>query len=175
MGWSSTFGATCKSWQSVYSLDIPPLPPRCPGLMCCKQCTISRCHLCRCERYPCAAQVGRLSRRSRSPLTPTCGCVDFDHPLMWRYAKIVANGGNGWSLPDVVMDRDTFVWVCPFSLVVLVFLSVSLARCLQLALGNEHLKSLFVSLNGKKGCHVKVTEITVIKVKMVNGFGNLFK
>ena len=33
-------------------------------------------------RYPCAAQVGSLSRRRRSPLSPTCGCVDFDHPLM---------------------------------------------------------------------------------------------
>ena len=135
MGWSSTFGATCKSWQCVYSLEIPPLPRRCPGLMCRNQCTVSQCRLWLCERYPCAAQVGRLNRRRRSPLSPTCGCVDFDQPLMWRYGKIVGNGGSGWSLSYVEMDCDTFVWVCPFSLVVSVFLSISLARCLPLALG----------------------------------------
>ena len=53
---------------------------------------------------------------------------------MWHYGKIVGNRGSGWSLSDVEMDRDTFVWVCPFSLVVSVFLPVSLARCLPLAL-----------------------------------------
>ena len=136
MAWSSTFGtATCKSWQSVYSLEIPPLPPRCPGLICCKQCTVSWCRLCQCERYPCTAQVGRSSHRHHSPLSPTCGCIDFDHPLMWRYGKIVGNKGSSWSLSNVEMDRDTFIWVCPFSLIVSVFLSISLARCLWLALG----------------------------------------
>ena len=131
MGWSSTFGATCKSWQSVYSLEIPPLPPRCLGLMCCKQCTVCQCRV---NVILVLLKVGRSSRRRRSPPSPTCGCVDFDYPLMWHYGKIVGNSGSGWSLLDVEMDHDTFVWVCPFSLIVSVFLSISLARCLWLAL-----------------------------------------